>query len=71
MLANVGIKKYIGSKVIKAVIVLAVIGLTVIFITENNTKVTPRKKYKVSTKIFRVITVRKKLSMLKNVEVRC
>ncbi|GAB7391096.1 hypothetical protein LGFR6_17190 [Lactococcus garvieae] len=58
MLANVGIKKYVGSKVIKSVIVLATIDLTAISITKNNTKVTPRKRYKVGIRFFRVTTVR-------------
>lgn len=55
LLANVGIKNYASSKFIKVVIILATIGLIVISITKNNPKVTPRKR----------------LVMLKNVEVKC
>ncbi|KXT61034.1 hypothetical protein LACDD01_01548 [Lactococcus sp. DD01] len=43
MLANVSIKNYSSSKVRKVVLVLAIIGLTAVFITKNNPKVTPMK----------------------------
>lgn len=51
-------KSNASSKITKTAFILAVIGLTVISITKNNTKVTPRKRYKVSIRFFRVITVR-------------
>ena len=43
MLANVSIKNYFSSKVIKAVLILTTIGLIVISVMKNNPKVTPIK----------------------------
>lgn len=57
MLANVGIKKYASSKVIKLVLILDTIDLTATSITKNNPKVTPMKDTRLvqgSTKIFTV-----------------
>ena len=82
MLANVGIKKYVGSKVIKIVFALDTIDLAATSITKNNPEATPKKRYKVSTRFSLKflsdngkVTVRKKarlwIEMLRNVEVRC